>query len=157
MSSAHDERRGGRPRWLLAGVIYFAAAFSAGFLLAPVRQVVLRPRIGEIAALLTEIPLILIFSAIVARWLAGAMGLRAPAARAAMGAVALALLLTAEAALAGILRHQTLAAWAGRFTTAPGAISLAGYLAFAMIPPLLRPAPRPRRVARGRGPRPSPP
>ena len=43
----------------IAGAAYFLAVFAAGFLLAPIRQFVLVPRIGEVAAVLLEAPLML--------------------------------------------------------------------------------------------------
>jgi hypothetical protein len=42
-----------------AAVLYFLAAFGAGFLLGPIRVLVLEPRLGAFAAVLIEAPLLL--------------------------------------------------------------------------------------------------
>ena len=54
----------------IAGAAYFLSVFAAGFLLA-IRQFVLVPRIGEVAGVLLEAPLMLAAIWWAARWTIG--------------------------------------------------------------------------------------
>ena len=113
------------------GALYFAACFAAGVVMGPVRVLVLEPAIGMAAAVAIEAPIILAVAALSAR----AVLRRWPAVSPlAVGAVGLALLLAAEAALAAALDRPSpfdpprrLAEWIG----------LALKLAFALTPALL--------------------
>ncbi|MFN3646788.1 MAG: hypothetical protein ACK4S2_09755 [Gemmobacter sp.] len=93
---------------LRLGLVYFAAVFAVGFVLGTVRTLVLIPRIGELGAVLVELPVILTAAwAICGRLLRGR---RLGAAQAvAMGAVAFGLLMLAEAGLSVGLSGRTLA------------------------------------------------
>lgn len=119
---------------LIAGAAYFAMVFAAGFALGVVRELALRPWAGEVGAVLIELPMILLAAYFAARWLSLRLGLARARERAAMGAVALALLLLAEAALAGPVRGLSPREWAAGFASLRGAVTLAGYAAFAAMP-----------------------
>jgi hypothetical protein len=54
---------------LKAGAVYFTIVFAVGFLLGTVRVLVLVPRVGETAAVMIELPIILAASWITCRWL----------------------------------------------------------------------------------------
>jgi hypothetical protein len=54
---------------LSTSLIYFGLVFAAGFLLAPVRIMLLVPTLGERLAELTELPVMLLITWLVARWL----------------------------------------------------------------------------------------
>lgn len=56
-------------RTIIAGVSYFAVVFGAGFILGPIRILLIVPRVGERAAELMEAPLMLIVMVIAARWI----------------------------------------------------------------------------------------
>lgn len=122
---------------LRAGALYAALVFAAGFALGALRVFVVAPRLGPVAAVLVELPLMLALS-----WhLAGRLTLtpagRMPAAhRVVMGETAFALLMAAEVAL-GLALGQSVAAIIAHFATPEGAIGLAGQLAFGAMP-LLR-------------------
>lgn len=119
---------------IAGGIFYFLLVFGAGFLLGTVRIPLLAPRVGETAAVLIELPAMLAIS-----WVACGFVLRrlrvpaAPAARLAMGAVAFALLIAAEATLAAAF-GGTPASFLLSLQSAPGALGLAGQFAFAVFP-----------------------
>lgn len=121
-------------RAIAAGIFYFLIVFGVGFLLGTVRILVLAPRVGETAAVLIELPAMLAIS-----WVACGVLLRklrvpaAPAARLVMGAVALTLLIAAEAMLAAAF-GETPAQFLHSLQSAPGALGLAGQVAFAVFP-----------------------
>lgn len=124
---------------IVAALLYFALVFAAGFALGAVRTLVVVPRIGGMAAVLLELPMILAVSWVVARRLVAR--LRNPgslADRLVMGLGALALLLVAEFALGtwgfGRSTADQLAAW----TTAAGLLGLGGQLVFGLMPLLVR-------------------
>jgi hypothetical protein len=121
---------------LSAALAYFATVFAAAFALGTLRTLVFAPWLGALPAVLMELPLVLGFSWLAAdrvlrRWPVAAGG---PRALLAMGLLAFALLMLAEAALATLAFRQTLADWAASLITPEGAAGLAGQIAFALIP-----------------------
>ena len=95
-------------RILKAGAVYFALVFGAGFVLGPIRVLLIVPRVGERVAELMEAPLMLSIVIIAARWVVH----RFPVAlidRLAIGLLALSLGLLFEFALVLKLRGLTLA------------------------------------------------
>jgi hypothetical protein len=118
---------------LHAAVAYFAVVFAAGFLLGVLRTLVLVPRLGELAAVLLELPVILGFA-----WLACAPILRhwplRPAAALTMGVVAFLLLMVAEAGLSMLLAGRSLGDHLGLYSLLPQQVGLAGQLVFAVVP-----------------------
>jgi hypothetical protein len=84
-------------RILKASVLYFGIVFACGLVLGTIRTFWLAPRMGTRSAELLETPLMLLVSALAARWTV--VRLTIPSARSArliMGGFALALLLSAE-------------------------------------------------------------
>jgi hypothetical protein len=120
---------------LLAGARYFAAVFAAGFALGVLRTLVLVlvPLLGELTAVLLELPVILGFA-----WLACARVLRRwpmpPAAAAGMGLVAFVFLMVAEAGLSMLLAGRSLVEHLALYVLLPKQMGLAGQLVFAMLP-----------------------
>lgn len=118
-----------------AGAAYFALTFAVGFLVGPVRELVLKPKIGSTAALLVEAPVMLAamlyLAGRIVNWLAVPPRV---ADRIAMGLIALALLLVAEAALSFLMRGMTPAEWLVHFASVEGGISIALYAVFALTP-----------------------
>ena len=123
---------------IVAGAIYFAIVYLAGFVLGSLRTFLLEPSVGMLVATLVEAPLIMAASyfaarALVRRYLNNSS--RAP--RFLMGFFAFIFLLAAEAAMAGPVRGWTLAEWLGHFSTAEGLLSFGMFLVFAAMPGLL--------------------
>jgi hypothetical protein len=129
---------------LRAGIVYFAVVFAAGFALGTLRVTVLVPRLGELGAVALELPLMLAVSWLACGWLLRSFAVpRRTAARAAMGALGLALLLAAELVLGSVAFGRTLPGQLAAWQTLPGALGLAAQLAFGLFP-LMR-----RRAGRG--------
>jgi hypothetical protein len=118
---------------LIAAILYFAIVFAFAFAMGVARTLAVTPWLGPTAAVLLEIPAVLAVSWIVARRLLRDRPFDAGQC-AAMGAIAFALLMVSEAALAGVLRGQTLVAWAHDVATPLGLIGLAGQIGFAAMP-----------------------
>ena len=121
--------------FIKAGVAYFAVVFAAGFVLGALRVLAIAPRIGEIAAVLVELPVILAVSWfacgwIVARFLSG----QGAGALLAMGMVAFVLLMAAEASLSVFAFGRTVGEHLDTYRTASGAVGLAGQVVFAFLP-----------------------
>ncbi len=123
-------------RILAAAVCYFVIVFGAGFLVGPIRVLVLEPRVGETLATLCEAPVLLAVTILAARWLPRRFGLAATGARVAMGLIAVGLQQAADFAVGGILRGITLAQQFAHFLTPAGAIYAALVIAFAAMPAL---------------------
>jgi len=120
-------------RILLTGTAYVAAVFAAGFVLGVLRTLVLAPRLGELAAVLTELPLILTIAWLVCTRILRHWPLSAPAA-VGMGAIAFLLLMGAEAALSMLLAGRTLAEHLALYTQWAHRAGLVGQLMFALFP-----------------------
>lgn len=118
---------------LLPAAAYFATVFAAGFALGVLRTLVLEPRLGPVAAVALELPVMLGLA-----WLACGRILRRwplqPGQAAVMGAIALALLLLAEAALSVLLAGRTLSEHLALYAQAAHRLGLAGQLLFAAWP-----------------------
>lgn len=122
-----------------AAMAYFALVFAAGVLLGTLRTLAVAPVLGEAGAVLLELPVMLAVcwasAGLVLRRITLGPGLYP---RLAMGAIAFALLLAAELLLARVAFGRSLSAHLAQFATLPGALGLAGQLAFAAIPALRR-------------------
>lgn len=115
-----------------AALGYTLLAFALGFLLGPLREFVLAPQLGRITALMLELPIMLGFC----WWLAPRVMRRvAPGlARLRAGLAALGFLLLLEFAVGQLLRGFTLSEWTAHFRSREGALTLIGYVVFALIP-----------------------
>ena len=120
-------------RILLTGIAYAAAVFSAGFMLGVLRTLVLVPLLGELAAVLVELPVILTIA-----WLVCARILRRwpllPPSAVGMGAIAFLLLMGAETSLSTLQAGRSLAEHLALYAQFPHQVGLAGQLAFAVFP-----------------------
>ena len=117
-----------------AGCAYFALIFSLGFILGTVRVVAVIPRIGELAATLLELPIILTASWFVSGWLIKRMQI-APdtGSRLLMGAVAFGLAMIAEPLL-GLSFGMSLAEQGSALLGPAGLAGLAGQVLFGLTP-----------------------
>jgi hypothetical protein len=118
-------------RVVRAGLLYFALAFGAGFVLGTLRMILLVPRVGDRTAELLELPVMLGVCWLAARWVTARQAVPPrPAPRLAMGAIAGALLLAAEFALVLPLRGLTLEEY---FATRDPVAGAAYYLAVLLL------------------------
>lgn len=123
------------PAAIAAGVAYFAIVYAIGFVLGTIRTLLLMPRVGLLAAIVIELPLLLGASWLICRWLTQALALPATSGpRIAMGLVAFALLLAAEAALSMLLIGETFAQHLASYRGLPQLLGLAGQILFALFP-----------------------
>ncbi len=134
-------------RSIKAGALYFILVFAAGWIIGPIRVLLIAPRIGALGAVLIEAPIMAAAAAAAARWVVRRLGVPAAfRARASMSAVALLLLLAGEFAFAAPLRGQSLGQYASGFSTPAGYVSLALFALFGAMPLLaggrtIRPSP----------------
>lgn len=125
-------------RAAIAGVAYFAIVFAFGFVFGTVRVLVLVPRFGTLAAVITELPLIVTVSWLMCQRLANWFSVpRRFFPRLTMGGVAFVMLMIAEASLSVVAFQQPLSAFMVGWTTLPGALGLAGQVAFGVFPLIL--------------------
>ena len=113
---------------------YFASVFFIGFLLGVARTLWIAPRLGERAAELVEMPVMVAASFLVARALmsrATGVGILAAALA---GLAALALLLCAELAVVAFVRGQTLSDYVASRDPVSGAAYAVALLLFAAMP-----------------------
>jgi hypothetical protein len=124
-------------RTVRAGVLYFLVVFAAGFVLGTARALLVAPRLGELAAVALELPPILAVAWVASRALARRFAIPPGAPRLAVGGLALALLLLAEAALAILGFGRSPAEYVAAYLAPPALLGLAGQIAFALLPLLL--------------------
>jgi hypothetical protein len=120
---------------LRAGTAYFLAVFAIGFVLGAIRVTLVIPRIGALAAVCIEAPVMLalawpVCDAAVRRFAVPP----AVSARLAMGGFAFALLMIAELALAVLLFGRSPAQHWGSYRGLAEQVGLAGQVAFALFP-----------------------
>lgn len=121
-----------------AALAYFAAVFAVGFALGMVREFVVRPRLGVLAAIMVEAPAMLLACWVFARWAVGRFTVVALGDRARMALLAFALLMVAELVGSMALRGLTPLGWLAHYATPPGFLSLSLFVAFAAMPLIVR-------------------
>lgn len=120
---------------MAAGALYFALVFAAGFALGAVRVSLLAPAVGEMAATLIELPVILAAAFGACLFVLRRMRVEARARpRLFMGAVAFTLLIGAEIALGLALMNRSLAAQLQEMSAPPALLGLAGQVLYAFLP-----------------------
>jgi len=120
-------------RVLLTAVVYVAAVFAAGFVLGVLRSLVLVPLLGELWAVLFELPVILTIAWLICTRILRRWPLLPPVA-AGMGAVAFSLLMLVEASLSNLMAGRSLTEHLALYAQLPHQLGLAGQLAFALFP-----------------------
>ncbi|HLP49634.1 MAG TPA: hypothetical protein VK154_02060 [Chitinophagales bacterium] len=116
-------------------VRYAIVLFALGFALGTIRTLYLAPRIGALAAVAIELPLMLLASWFYSRYLRHKLlpAHQWPSLLLA-GMAAFTLLMAFEFTLAVLLFKQTPAAFAASLQTTPGMLGLLGQTAFGLIP-----------------------
>jgi len=121
-----------------AALFYFLAVFGAGFMLGPIRVLVVEPRLGAFAAVLLEAPLLLAAIVVAARFVPRLAGVPPrPGPLLGVGFGALALQQIADISVGYALRGLGLTEQLARLATPEGAIYGALLLAFALMPALV--------------------
>lgn len=118
------------------GLIYFGMVFSLAFAMGVARALIIAPKLGAVAAVLLEVPIIVAASWVIARRLLQHRSLSLSQ-RALMGVVAFTLTMVSEAVLSALIRGQSVVDWGADVVTPLGLIGLAGQVAFAVIPILV--------------------
>lgn len=122
-----------------AGALWFAVMFGLGFLLGPIRVLLLEPRLGPTQAVLIEAVPMTAAMMLLAPRIARRLAVPPTAgARLAMGGIGLVLLVLAETAFGAILRGAGPEAWIERIRTPDGLIYLGLLAIFALMPYLRR-------------------
>lgn len=119
---------------LLAGCIYFAIVFGTGFVLGTIRVLWLVPQVGEEAAVLIEMPVIIGTCIAAAWWLTARYAISTLGAALTMGTLAFALLMAAELALSITAFAQSPSEWLAALFVPPGLWGLIGQIAFGLFP-----------------------
>jgi hypothetical protein len=124
---------------LVSGALYFVVTYAAGFVFGTLRELFVVPRLGQLAATLIETPLMLAVTYFAASWIIGRFEI-APSfsERLTIGLIGFALLMAAEIIFSGIMRGWSLQAWLAHLKTSDGAISLAMFVLFALMPLIVR-------------------
>lgn len=116
-----------------AGIIYVAIVFAIGFALGTLRTLVVAPRVGDVVAVIIELPLMIGAYWLVCRRLVRGVSPRLSA-RALMGGLAFVLLMAIEFGMATLLFGRSPAAYAASFATLAGLLGLAGQIVFGLLP-----------------------
>lgn len=125
-------------RILAAAALYFAIVFGVGFALGPIRVLWLEPWLGRTAAVLCEVPALLLAIILAARWVPRRVRLGSGIRRLmAVGVGALVLQQIADAAVGIALRGLTPSEQISYFATPGGMIYGVLLLAFAAMPVLV--------------------
>lgn len=120
-----------------AGVAYLAPVFALGWVLGPLRELVLAPRLGRVAAAAGEAALMAAATHASARAAVRRLGADVPfSTRLEVGAAACAMLVPLELAGARLARGLAPRAYLATFRTREGAISAAAFAWFALAPAL---------------------
>jgi hypothetical protein len=122
---------------IVAGAAYFSLVFAAGFVLGTLRMLLLVPAIGETAAVVLELPLMLALSWIACAFVTGRLLVPVRLLpRLIMGCTAFALLMLAEYGVSALLIGRTLAAHLESYREIQALLGLSGQIVFAAIPAL---------------------
>lgn len=118
-----------------AGSLYFSVVFAAGFALGVLRTLFIAPAVGEVQAVLLEVPVMLMMAWVACGWTLNKVAVpRSVPARLLMGAAALLLLLAAEAALSVVASGKTLTEHFASYSRPGALIGLVAQLAFGCFP-----------------------
>ena len=122
-------------RGALVGLVYFGVVFAIAFALGTLRVLVLIPRLGETAAVLIELPILLTVSWLVCRWAIARFDVpSAFSVRLVMGVLAFTMLMLVELTGSVIGFGRTLSEHMEQYRTLPGVFGLTGQIAFGTFP-----------------------
>jgi len=116
------------------GAFYATLVFLVGFALGTLRVLVIAPEVGDLAAVLIELPVILGLSWLVFRMLAKISESARTLPRGLISLCAFLVLIGLEFVLAAMVFSGGASAFLASWLTLTGAIGLSGQVAFALIP-----------------------
>jgi hypothetical protein len=135
MSNQFDRPRHDPWHAALTGLAYFAVVFAAGFVLGALRVFLLIPWVGEFAAVLIELPVILLVAWVACGRLVEAFDVPSQLApRLVMGGVAFLTLMGAELGLSVLAFGRTVADHLAQYHEAHALLGLAGQVVFGLFP-----------------------
>ena len=118
----------------IAGLAFFVVALGWGFVLGALREIVVAPRLGGVAAVALEVPIMLAISWVAARALVRIFAVPATVgARLGMGLLAFVLLQISEVVLAAWF-GTPIEVFVAALATAKGALGMSAQVIFAIIP-----------------------
>ena len=122
-----------------AGALYFALVFALGFVLGTIRTLFLEPSLGNLAAALIELPVMLAAAWAICGWVLRRTAVPPRTSeRLAMGATAFLLLMIAELAVSVLLLGRTPAGHLATYRLFDKQLGLAAQLLFALFPLIRR-------------------
>lgn len=121
-------------RMILAALTYWGIVFALGFVLGFIRVTWVIPLVGLMPATLLELPIILAASWFASGWLVRRFAIVTSGEALRVGAIAFAVLMAAECALAAVLMGQAPAQWLAGLGQPHALLGLAGQAVFAMMP-----------------------
>lgn len=122
-----------------AALIYFGIVFGTGFILGPIRVLLLVPRVGERWAELLEAPVMLVAIVLVARWTSRKFELRGSSGKSlAVGLLALFFVLILELGLVLKLRGLTISEYWQTRDPISGTVYYVTLGLFALMPLVIR-------------------
>jgi hypothetical protein len=120
---------------LIAATVFFLAVFALGFVLGTIRVVFVAPRVGQLAATLAEVPLMVSSAFFACRWAVRHWQVpHTGAARWAMVSWFLVLLVGFETLLGAVLFGRTMADQWAALTTPAGLVGLSAQIVAALQP-----------------------
>lgn len=123
---------------VISGVLYFVLVFGAGFVLGPVRMLLIVPRFGTRTAELMEMPIMLVVILVSARWIVRRLDVPSKSSsRLGMGSVAFGLLLVAELTLVLWLRGLSISEYLASRDPVSGTVYYVMLVVFAIMPILV--------------------
>jgi hypothetical protein len=122
-------------RILKPAILYFALVFGAGFILGPIRILLVTPRVGVRAAELMESPVMFMVIILASRWIVRRLPeFSSLLSRLAVGFTALALMLGSEVLLARLLQGISVREYIASRDSVLGTIYFALLVVFAILP-----------------------
>jgi len=122
-------------RVLKAALLYFAIVFGAGFVLGPIRILLLVPRFGTRTAELLEMPLMFVAMLLASRWIVRRFAEGSSVlSRLILGFIALILMINAELVLARIFQGVSVSQYIAARDPVSGTAYSAMLILFAILP-----------------------
>jgi hypothetical protein len=122
-------------RILKPALLYFVIVFGAGFILGPIRLLLVIPRVGVRSAELMEAPIMFVVMILASRWIVRKFSEPSDfASRLVLGFLALVLMLGSEFALAIILNGTSVRQYIATRDPVSGSVYYALLIVFAVLP-----------------------